>query len=128
MHMKLEQYEIHYDSDPKQEEVAVLLEGIQEFNKQKAGIEKSGRYAFFVKDDDGQIIGGCSGDIWLDSIHVDLLWIGESLRSKKIGSMLMQKVEELGKEKKSHFVTVITLSTQAFGFYEKLGYKIVGAE
>ena len=118
------EYIISYELDPEISDTAKLIEKIGEHNKEKAGIEKSQKFAFFIKDKSGQILGGCLGYIWLASIHIDHLWVHELLRNKDYGTQLMQKVETLGKEKDCSFVTVSTLSCQALDFYKKLGYKV----
>lgn len=80
-------------------------------------------YAFFMKDDHGEILGACSGEAMFGGIHTNQLWVHPDYRGKGYGRKLMENVHEYGREIGCNIATVVTMSFQgAHEFYEKLGY------
>jgi putative N-acetylmannosamine-6-phosphate epimerase/ribosomal protein S18 acetylase RimI-like enzyme len=71
----------------------------------------------------GGLIASTSCRKWLE---IDLLWVHESLRYQGLGRRLMQLAEQEAGERGCKFATLSTISFQARGFYEKLGYQVVG--
>ncbi len=67
--------------------------------------------------------GGVKADIYEDAMYVELLVVNEAYRGQKIGSKLMDLIEEKAKERKLKIVNVETVLAK--DFYEKLGYKTV---
>lgn len=84
----------------------------------------SSQFAFFMRDENEQIIAGCSGSVIYGSIYTDLLWVHPDYREKGLGSQLMEKVHGYGHELHCKIATVTTMNFQrARGFYESLGYE-----
>ncbi|MET8676921.1 GNAT family N-acetyltransferase [Streptomyces sp. NPDC004647] len=81
----------------------------------------------FALDDSGEVVGGLIGYTWAHWLHVDLLWIDERQRGSGLGSALMSRAEKIARDER-HCVhaRVETWDFQAPGFYQKLGYTIVG--
>ena len=78
-------------------------------------------------DSEGNIIGGCIGDIYpWGALYVDTLWVSEKYRGKDIGSNLLKAVEDVGRERGCYLSFLGTLDFQAKPFYEKHGYKLFG--
>jgi len=79
---------------------------------------------FFIKNDNGNLIGGCNGFIFCSCIYTDQLWIHESIRGKGMGRKLMESMHDYGRK---HNCRIATLQTMNFQdkrkFYEHLGYK-----
>jgi len=50
--------------------------------------------AFFVKTDDGEILGGLLGAIWAKRLYVSILAVQEPFRSKGYGTDLMNRAEQ----------------------------------
>ena len=59
-------------------------------------------------------------------LHVDLLFLPESLRRNGIGRQLMKDAEREAIRRGCRGAWLDTYSFQARGFYERLGYKIFG--
>lgn len=59
-------------------------------------------------------------------IYVDVLWVKEEYRNTKIGSQLLNEIEETAKEYDCHIVHLDTFDFQAKDFYIKHGYEIHG--
>jgi GNAT superfamily N-acetyltransferase len=82
--------------------------------------------AFFVKTDDGEILGGLLGQIWAKRIYVSILAVQEPFRSKSYGTELMSRAEQYAVERGCSDSWLSTFSFQARPFYERLGYRLFG--
>ena len=92
--------------------------------KQQQGLDPLQFFAFFVRDKQNKIIGGCNGSTLHGGLYIDQLWVDESIRHQHYGTQLMQAAEQFGKEKGCTFATVNTMSWEAPEFYKKLGFEI----
>lgn len=82
-------------------------------------------FAFFIRDEDNQIIAGCNGSVIFGAIYTDQLWVDPKHRKRGLGYKLMDQVHHYGSENGCSMATVATMSFQeAKGFYEKLGYAV----
>ncbi len=117
-------YEISYESNPKPEDIQLLNDAITAIAKQKKGMKALDFFAFFIRDKDGTIIGGCGGDNMYGGLFVGQLWVKESLRGMGYGTQLMQKAEMLAQESECNFIAVNTFDWEALDFYKKLGYYV----
>lgn len=59
-------------------------------------------------------------------MHIDSLWVDESLRGKDYGTKLMKMVEEEAVKRGCTIAHTDSFTWQAPGFYEKLGYQLFG--
>lgn len=66
-------YQISYETNPKSEDIQVLNDGIMEQAKQKKGMKQLDFFAFFIRDENEKIIGGCGGDNMHGGLHVGQL-------------------------------------------------------
>ena len=80
----------------------------------------------YHRDDENNILGGLTGKTFWNWLHVEYLWVSESERGRNIGSELMLAAETEAVARGCLGSTLDTFSFQALGFYEKLGYTIVG--
>lgn len=117
-------YIIKQEINPHYEDVQVLGTGIMEYATQKRGHKPIEFFAFFIRDENNVIHGGCSCCNLYGCLYVDQLWLEESLRGKGYGTQLMLAAEELGKERGCTFAAVNTMDWEALGFYKKMGYEI----
>ncbi len=118
------QYIIQYEKNPNSDDVQILNDGIMEQAKQKKGMKQLDFFAFFIRDETGKIIGGCSGDNMYGSLFVGSLWVTEELRGQGYGTKLMQAAEKLAKESDCNFMAVNTMDWEALDFYKKLGFYV----
>lgn len=83
------------------------------------------QFAFFMRDEDGNMIAGCNGIVLSSSIYTDQLWVHKEYRNQKLGKQLMEAVHEYGRKVGCRIATLNTMSFQkARSFYEKLGYSV----
>lgn len=119
--MKLE-----FANPPSPESTRLLLDNVRAFNQVKTGNELPRTIGYFIKDDEGRIIGGVQGMVWGRSMHIDVLWVDEHHRGEGLGSKLMTEVEHYAAEHGYPLVYLETASFQALPFYESLGYEKFG--
>lgn len=73
------------------------------------------------------VAGGLIGYVWAHWLHIDLLWVDEHRRGSGLGSRLMAEAERHAREQHGCLNSrVETFDFQAPGFYQKLGYTLVG--
>ena len=82
--------------------------------------------SFLLKDDVGKIFAGITGTIYFYHLHIDFLWVDESVRHEGYGSQLVNKIEEIAKEKNCRLILLDSFSFQAPEFYKKHGYREFG--
>ena len=79
-----------------------------------------------IHDDDGVVAGGFWGCTLFQWLHVQLLFIPEPLRGRRIGSALMNLAEAEARKRGCIGSHVSSFSFQAAPFYRKLGYTVFG--
>lgn len=82
--------------------------------------------SFILRDDEGVILGGITGTVFWHHLHIDFLWVDESLRGRGYGKELLVKIEDVAREYKCNLIQLDTFSFQAPDFYQKYGYEVVG--
>lgn len=117
-------YKINYEAHPSYNDIKKIDDGIFAYAKQQKNHKPIEEFVFFVRDNNNQVVGGCSGAVFYGCLYVDGLWMQESLRGQGYGTQLMSAAEELGKERGCTFATVNTMDWEGLGFYQKLGYEI----
>jgi GNAT superfamily N-acetyltransferase len=82
--------------------------------------------AFFLKGENGEVLGGLLGDIWAAWLHVKTLAVMAPVRGRGFGKHLMKRAELYAIERGCTDAFLDTFSFQARPFYEKLGYRVFG--
>lgn len=91
-------------------------------------IEKTGMHGkkdapvAFTAAEGGKILGTVIVQLFWGQLHVKNVIVDKAARGKGIAAKLMQQAHDYGRAQGCSFVFVETLSFQAEGFYEKLGY------
>jgi ribosomal protein S18 acetylase RimI-like enzyme len=80
----------------------------------------------FIRDEEGRLCGGLLGTTYWGWLEVEDLWLGSSLREQGIGRRLVTMAEEEARSRGCSRVWLRTFGFQARGFYEKLGYRVIG--
>jgi ribosomal protein S18 acetylase RimI-like enzyme len=83
--------------------------------------------SFVLRNDEGDIVvGGITGTIFWYHLHIDFLWVDQSLRGRGYGKALLEQIEESAKEHHCRLILLDSFSFQAPDFYQKYGYHVVG--
>ena len=106
-----------------------ILEPLLRFNKQHANWpdDQCPLVLLLSDPETGEIIGGLWGGTGFAQFHISTLFVPETLRGSGIGRALMGQAEEEAVRRGCLGAWLDTFSFQAPGFYEKLGYTVMGA-
>jgi GNAT superfamily N-acetyltransferase len=112
---------------PEAQATATLGEGIAAFNEERAGYWDRRALAVLVHDADGKtVIGGLLGRTALGLLFIDVFFLPETLRGRGIGSRIVRLAEGEAIRRGCRAAVLYTISFQAPGFYERLGYRVFG--
>jgi GNAT superfamily N-acetyltransferase len=103
-----------------------LLDALLAFNRDATGILDDDELSAFVRDDDGQLIGGIYGWVFGATGEVALLWVREDRRGHGLGGRLLTAFETKASALGCRQMLIRTHSFQAPGFYARLGYTEIG--
>lgn len=80
-----------------------------------------------VKDLNGDILAGINSRLYCwNCLCIDLFWVKEGSRKGGYGSILLNEVERIAKEKGCKLIHLDTFDFQAKDFYIKKGYEVFG--
>lgn len=82
-------------------------------------------YAVWIKDFEGDLLGGLAGGFFWDWYDLRLLWVDERLRGQGMGTHLMQRLFAECRRRHANGITGDTIDFQALPFYEKLGFEVL---
>ena len=82
--------------------------------------------AFFVKTDQGEVLGGLLGQIWAQWLYIATLAVREPFRGRGYGTKLLAQGEQYALERGCCNAWLSTFSFQARPLYERLGYRVFG--
>ena len=102
---------------------------IVEFNQQQIPFTQDPPpvSANYVIKDNGRIVAGINAIIYhWKMLYIDVLYVDEAYRGKRLGSQLLQKVEAQAKQFGSKLSHLDTFDFQAKDFYLKQGYEVFG--
>jgi GNAT superfamily N-acetyltransferase len=97
----------------------------QKINEESTDFGLATPFAFFMRDERGNLIAGANGSVIFGCIYTDQLWVDKNYRRSGLGKKLMDHVHEYGRKAGCRIATVNTMSFQSGkDFYEKLGYSV----
>ena len=114
--------EIEFTTSPIATDINFLT---QKINEETTAYGEAQQFAFFIRDDQGDIIAGVNGSVIFGAIYTDQLWVDKNYRHKGYAKKLMNEVHNYGRKLGCNIATVNTMNFQnAKEFYEKLGYMV----
>jgi ribosomal protein S18 acetylase RimI-like enzyme len=81
---------------------------------------------YFLRQDRGEWVGGCLGNVWAEYLHVQWLWVAPSLRGRGFGARLLRSAETMGQDNGAANATLDTFNPVAKEFYLRQGYEVFG--
>jgi len=119
--------QVEFTADPAEEDVRVLEEGLERFNRDAplAADRTKVPIAVWVRQD-GRVRGGAYGDTHYRWLYLSSLWVDVALRGQGWGRRLVERFEAEAVARGCHGSWLETYGFQAPAFYEKLGYREFG--
>lgn len=114
------------NGEPNPEDKKVMVDGMLSYHVSKGHPRKTKIYSVVLKDQNNKVKGIVIVSFLWNGMHIDSLWIDESLRNQDWGSKLMKMVEEEAIKRGCTIAYTDTFTWQAPLFYKKLGYKQYG--
>lgn len=114
---------IMMETNPTLEDQQFLEDRLYDYNVEQTGLDDGQGYAFFVRDDHQEIRAGVAGWMWGGSCYIRSLWIHKDLRGQRVGTKLLQSVEQEALARGCQQIVLESFSFQAPGFYQKLGFE-----
>ncbi|HEY0319561.1 MAG TPA: GNAT family N-acetyltransferase [Pyrinomonadaceae bacterium] len=118
--------QITVEDQPKEEERRRVVDGLLAYNESQTGDVSYERLTLVLREASGDVVGGLLGEIYWGWLHIDILWIDDSLRSRGYGGKLLAVAEQKAIAKGCRSVFLDTFSFQALSFYENCGYEVFG--
>ncbi len=113
----------------KKESVKKIVDGINDYNLDKVPALSNlwTSLEYVAQDKNGIEIGGILAGIgYWNGLEIKILWVKEEFRKKGIGTLLLEHVETIAKEKGVTVAMLDTFDFQAEDFYLKNGYTPIG--
>ena len=111
--------------NPNKNEIEFVNNALEKFNNMHVGPDNHLLLNIVEYDENQNVIAGILGGTYWGWLHIDILWVDENFRSKKIGSRLLIAAENEAKKRGCHSMHVDTMSWQAPEFYKKHGYELI---
>lgn len=124
MVQRMVEYEIAVVEGAEPELVAALGRGLTEHALPVTGVPGFHPVAVVARDGAGRLIGGISGTINWNWLHVALVWVADDARHSGLGSALLGRIEEVAVQRGCANAHLDTFSYQARPFYERHGYSV----
>lgn len=119
-------YQLTLEHDPSEEDIQVVQAGLNEYNAARSGRAVLQRLAAFVRDAQGQIVGGAIGWTWGEVADIRVVWMRDNLCGKGYGRQLMGMLEAEAVKRGCRVAVLDSYTFQASDFYRKLGYDAFG--
>ena len=115
-----------FDPLPGEALTRLVSENVIAANIARTGVSDWHPVGYFLKNTRGEWLGGLTGHIWGGWLHVNFLWVSETLRGQGHGTRLMEAAETMAVERGAFGSTLETHTSQAPDFYARLGYTVFG--
>ena len=110
---------------PEETDIIKLRDLLRKYNRQNFETLEHSEFAIYIRDEDDNIVGGISGEIFGNWVDIEYLVIHENLRGQGLGKALLEKVESMAIEHRCRYLFLNTFGFQGKDFYPKFGFKEV---
>ncbi|MBN1135838.1 MAG: GNAT family N-acetyltransferase [Anaerolineae bacterium] len=118
-----------FSDSPTEEEARFVHDRLEQYNRAQThgeydqpGIE----IGLVLRGSDGSVVGGVTASTMLRVMHLEALWVAKEYRNLGHASRLVLRAERIGLEKGCIASQTQSFSFQAPGFYQKIGYTVLG--
>ena len=99
-----------------------LIASLSRINRQTG----NHRQTFYLRDQLGRLVAGLTCSTAYGWLHIETLWVEDSMHARGFGRALMAAAEAFGRDKGCHGAWLDTSNADAFAFYRRLGYSVFG--
>jgi len=112
-------FEIVYAEDMDKQHKSIIVEAFNKDARIKKDLTKDLQsFSFSLLDQAKNFIAGVGGVSFWGGLYISSLFVDENYRNQNYGSLLMEKAENLARERGCTFVHLSTTDWQAKPFYE----------
>ena len=111
------------DNEPAKQ---FVTDGVANHNIAATGCAAYYPVAHFLRESDGEVLGGLLGMIWGGWLYIKFVWVAEPVRGRGHARRLLETAEAYARKRGCSGVNLETFSFQARPLYEKLGYEVFG--
>jgi GNAT superfamily N-acetyltransferase len=121
------EFDIVLTDTPTDADEAIIDDGLADFNAEYSDYHDKRALAVLARDPaTGQTLGGMVGRTSLGLLFIDLVYLPKTLRGQDLGSRLLGMMEQEAVRRGCRSATVMTISFQAPGFYQRHGWREFG--
>ena len=112
---------------PRQDpnEVQALAEGFHSALSAQLGSDRRDLFSLVLRGGDGSVVGGLLGKILFRDLHVDIVWLHETVRGRGYGRDLLLEAEAYGRQEGCEKVVLNTMRKGVVRHCQRLGYQIM---
>jgi len=114
-------FEPHNDG-PKQ----FVVNGVDNHNIARTGLSAYYPVQYYLRNGDGEVLGGLLADVWGAWLHIKFVWVAEPARGHGFAGKMVTMAEDYAQKRGCRGAHLETFSFQARPLYEKLGYSVFG--
>jgi GNAT superfamily N-acetyltransferase len=104
-------------------DLAAIKAGLAQSYVARGGVAYDPRnIAVFLRDEQGKLIAGLTGETVWNHMYVAFFWVAESHRNKGLGEKILRRAEDEARQRGCHTSYLFTQSYGAPAFYKRLGY------
>ena len=103
-----------------------LVDAMMDYSGERFGDPSAQPIGFFLRDEEGTLCGGLTGNLRWEWLYVEILWVREDLRGRGHGSRMLEGAEEFASASGGIAVHLDTGGESALAFYEHRGYEVFG--
>jgi GNAT superfamily N-acetyltransferase len=115
---------INVEPEPR-EAFEAVTRGLRASDREKIGEVFREEVAATLRED-GEIVGGACGEVWGQTLWIDVFWIDSRWQSHGHGQDLLKAIESKAMSVGAVQSCLDTFTFGARGFYEKQGYRVFG--
>lgn len=112
------------------EESNLVDEGIVQYNLSKVPFTQEPSFVSInrvIKDKNGNVLAGINTLMYCwNCLYIDVIWVKEEYRKAGYGTVLLNEIEKIAKEKGCNLIHLDTFDFQAKDFYIRHGYEVFG--
>ena len=111
-------------SIPSPAEQEFLEDRLYEFNAAQIQQDDGQLFAFFIRNEQQEIVAGLSGWTWAQACEIRILWVHATWRGQGYGRKLLESAEQEARLRGCKVILIASYSFEAPAFYQKCGYEI----